>query len=164
MATFVFHIGGGVHEGAIDIGSPVEALALNDHVQLALYLAQVLPERQSQPCARGEDHDSHAVLIAQDGQGLMRGGGHLLYVHPHAATHIQQQQNVNRKIFVSKIANGDRLAIFPKDKVLLEESTDRMLGAIHDQRVDPSHGDVAAESGGVVRGGQTTRNNAKQEP
>ena len=85
-------------------------------------------------------------------------------MYRHAATHIQQQQNVNRKILVSKIANRDRVAIFTKDKILLAKSADWVLGAIQDQRVDPSHGDIASENGSIVRGGQATRNNAEPEP
>ena len=88
----------------------------------------------------------------------MRGGGHLLHVHAHAAAYIQQQQHVDREIFMSKIANRDQLSVPAKEKVLLAQSADRVLRTIHDQRVDPSHGDIAAKnrSAFVIGGGDAT--------
>jgi hypothetical protein len=95
----------------------------------------------------------------------MRGGGHLLHVHPHAAAYVQQQQHVDREIFMGKIANRDQLSVLAKDKVLLAQSSDRVLRTIHDQRIDPSEGDIAAENGLlVIRGGDDASRYQQPEP
>jgi hypothetical protein len=118
-----------------NVGAAIEGFLIEQRFQIPLHLFQAIGEGQAQPGCAVEHHDCHAILIAQNAQSLMSGGGDALNVGPHAGAHIQQQQDVHGHVLAGKIANLLGTAVFAEDEILSFQSDDSAIGTIHDLRI-----------------------------
>ncbi len=164
-ASLAADVVGGVEHGAGDIGSAIKALLAKQTVEFALHVLRIAVKRQPHARIAIEDHDAHAVVFAEHGQGLAGCIRDALHVRPHTGADIQQKEHVHRHIFAGEIANGNHLAILAEDEVAGMQVSDGAIAGIDYLGIDANQRHIAAENqvvviAGCCRGNQGTEANS----
>jgi hypothetical protein len=110
-----------------------------------------IPEWQTNASVRTEHHDCYSIFRVQHVQSLLRRRRDPLHMRLHAATHVEQQKNVDGHVLAGEMADRGDLTVYSEDKIAGFEVCDRTAIAIEHLGIYARERNIALEDGLIVR-------------
>lgn len=100
-----------------DIGAATEIFVIEHALKLAIDAGLAAAEVHTDTRSAVENHDGDAVFVTELMHRVMRSGGDALDVRAHAGAHIEQQQQIDRKILGVNALNRHGPALLAEEKI-----------------------------------------------
>jgi hypothetical protein len=149
-SSFPLHVGCGIQQGICNVSAAIETFMAHDPFQLVAQLIAILQERHSNPRRRIENHDCEAIVTSQYSHRFVRRVRNSLDMWPHTPADVEQEQNIDRHVFAGEITDLLRAPLRNQDEIVRSQPANRAIVVIHNLRVDPDKGHIAAEDQSVV--------------